>query len=435
MRQPRRAYDHRLRQHLSHAGPIAASARHFRIPRSTLASWKSRGPRPVVTLEPFNQDRAQLVATITQLERRTQILGAIVRLLLALVRVSGFRLAGERLPEGTAKADVLRAISGAQSALPLAQILRVLHLPPSRFHAWRRAAVVCGLDDRSPCPRTLSSKLAAAEVAIIKDMVLDSQLRHMPLGTLSVYAQRVGRVFASVSTWSKLVRARGWRRPRARVHPEKPTLGIRATRPNEYWHIDVTILKLLDGTRAYLHAVIDNYSRKILAWRLLERLEPATTCAILVAASQHLPPSDLPPTVVADSGVENVNNSVDALLNSTKLRRVLAQVEVTWSNSIIEAWWRSLKHQWLYLHSLDSVAGVQKLVAFFVEEHNTKMPHSAFHGHTPDEMYFGTAANLPDQLAAARRDARQRRLAVNRALSCPRCSPPILPLIAQRNPP
>ena len=96
---------------------------------------------------------------------------------------------------------------------------------------------------------------------------------------------------------------------------------------------------------------------------------------------------------------------------------------------------RSLKHQWLYLHSLDSVAGVQKLVAFFVEEHNTKMPHSAFHGHTPDEMYFGTAANLPGQLAAARRDARQRRLAVNRAVSCPRCSPPILPLIAQRNPP
>ena len=91
-------------------------------------------------------------------------------------------------------------------------------------------------------------------------------------------------------------------------------------------------------------------------------------------------PSDLPPTVVADSGVENVNNSVDALLNSTKLRRVRAHVEVTWSNSIIEAWWRSLKHQWLYLHSLDSVAGVQKLVAFFVEEHNTKMCRNCVRG-------------------------------------------------------
>jgi transposase-like protein len=38
---------------------------------------------------------------------------------------------------------------------------------------------------------------------------------------------------------------------------------VRAARPNEAWHIDVTILKLLDGTKAYLHAAIDNYSRKV----------------------------------------------------------------------------------------------------------------------------------------------------------------------------
>jgi transposase-like protein len=39
-----------------------------------------------------------------------------------------------------------------------------------------------------------------------------------------------------------------------------PKQGIRATKPNEYWHIDVTIIKLLDGTKVYLHAVIDNVS-------------------------------------------------------------------------------------------------------------------------------------------------------------------------------
>jgi hypothetical protein len=60
----------------------------------------------------------------------------------------------------------------------------------------------------------------------------------------------------------------------------------------------------------------------------------------------------------------------------------------------------------------------------FVEEHNAKMPHSAFAGQTPDEMYFGTAKNLPDQLVVARAKARERRLAVNRAVSCHRCAPP-----------
>ena len=102
---------------------------------------------------------------------------------------------------------------------------------------------------------------------------------------------------------------------------------------------------------------------------------------------------------------------------------------------MIEAWWRSLKHQWLYLHSLDSIAGLRTLVAFFVEEHNSKMPHSAFRGQTPDEMYLGTVPNLPEQLETARKQARDRRLAANRALSCHRCSTSLVTLIAPRNPP
>jgi len=45
-----------------------------------------------------------------------------------------------------------------------------------------------------------------------------------------------------------------WRRPRKRIHPAKPKVGIRASRPNEIWHVDTTLIRLLDGNRAYLHA-------------------------------------------------------------------------------------------------------------------------------------------------------------------------------------
>ena len=53
---------------------------------------------------------------------------------------------------------------------------------------------------------------------------------------------------------------------------------------------------------------------------------------------------------------------------------------------MIEAFWRSMKHQWLYLNSLDSVAAVRRRVSFYVAAHNTAVPHSAFQGQTPDEM-------------------------------------------------
>ena len=78
----------------------------------------------------------------------------------------------------------------------------------------------------------MPSRLTCEEVATVKGMVLDPGLRYMPLRTLSLFAQRAGKVFVSVTTWARLVRVHGWRRPRVRVHPAKPTVGVRASRPN-----------------------------------------------------------------------------------------------------------------------------------------------------------------------------------------------------------
>jgi hypothetical protein len=61
------------------------------------------------------------------------------------------------------------------------------------------------------------------------------------------------------------------------------------------------------------------------------------------------------------------------------------------------------------------------MVEFHVNEHNTKMPHPAFGGQTPDEMFFGTGAKVPEELALAKTNARAARLAANRAISCELC--------------
>src|SRR5450631_3872486 len=413
-------YDYRIREQVVRTG-TRCLPKHIRIPRSTVSTWRRRGQRPVVTIEPLDQDRQQLVDSIAKLNRRVRILAAVVRILLAMLRASGFTLAGERLPEGSAKSGILRATTSAKPFLPLAVILRVARLEPGRYHRWNRASTaVCGLDDRSSCPRTSPSQLTPAEVADIKEMVVAPDHRHMPLGTLARYAQRIGKVFAAASTWAKLVRQHGWRRPRQRLHPPKPTVGVRASQPNEIWHIDTTLIKLLDGTKVYLHAVLDNYSRKILAWTVAERFDPTSTCQVLLTAGKHLVIAGRP-LLYADSGVENVNSAVNATLFSACLERILAQVEVGFSNSLIEAYWRSLKHQWLFLNTLDSVARVRAMVEFHVNEHNTKMPHPAFSGQTPDEIFFGTGAEVPEELALAKGNARAARMAANRTMSCERC--------------
>ena len=72
---------------------------------------------------------------------------------------------------------------------------------------------------------------------------------------------------------------------------------------------------------------------------------------------------------------------------------------------------------------LGTVSTLETLVTFYVDEHNTQLPHSAFRGQTPDEMYFGTGNDIPAELEAARITARTSRIETNRNMSCKTCEP------------
>ena len=61
----------------------------------------------------------------------------------------------------------------------------------------------------------------------------------------------------------------------------------------------------------HLHTVIDNFSRKILAWRVCEKFEFATTVTLLKKAALKAVSADAVPTAVVDAGVENLNAGVD----------------------------------------------------------------------------------------------------------------------------
>ncbi len=100
---------------------------------------------------------------------------------------------------------------------------------------------------------------------------------------------------------------------------------------------------------------------------------------------------------------------------------VVAQVGVAFSNSMIEAFWRSLRHQWLYLHSLDSIDVLRRLVAEYVDDHNALIPRVELGGRTPDEAYEGREGDLHERLSKAHHEARRARVEVNRNASCGAC--------------
>ena len=412
-----RRYDHRLRDLVQTTGDLDLAIRHG-VPRSTARGWRTKTTTEVVSLDVLELDTVRLQHEVILLRRRIARLGSLLRMVVILLRVSGISFARVRLSEGTAKLQLLRAIERSRSHLPLRTVLRVIGLSHARYHDWIRADR-CGLDDRPSCPRSSPQQLTLNEVNTIKEMVTSDEYRHVSTGVLARLAQRLDNVFASPTTWYRLIRDHKWRRPRQRVHPAKAKIGIRASRPNEIWHVDTTLIRLLDGSRAYLHAIIDNFSRRILAWNVAGEFHPGITAQLLLDASKSVTSGK--PLLLVDGGVENFNSAIDKVIETRLLKRVLAQTEITFSNSLIESWWRVLKHQWLYLNVLDTVTTVRKLAAFYIDQHNTHLPHSAFCGQTPDEMYFGTGSKIPRKLESSRIAARKSRVDANRAQTCRTC--------------
>ncbi len=191
---PRRTYDYRIQEAICESGNRELFPE-LEIPRSTIRSWIHRGAPDVITCDLAVCDRVDLVAEILRYQQRTALLGAIIGLLIAMLRVSKVRLEHERLPEGDSKRVLLRAIERAGTVLPLSAALRVARLSSSRYHSWCRAEAGCELDDQSSCPRIVPTRLTPSEVETMQEMVESDDHRHMSLRALALHAQRIEKIF------------------------------------------------------------------------------------------------------------------------------------------------------------------------------------------------------------------------------------------------
>ena len=144
-------YDRRLRDLVRSCGNINLASQ-LGVPRSTAHGWLTSNQVEVFTVDVFDRDILSLQKKVFPLRKRLKWFVALFRLLVVVIKVSGFALDISRLPDGSRKTRLLRAIDLSLSALPLRVALRLLRLSPSRYHAWKNRDE-CGLDGMSSCPR------------------------------------------------------------------------------------------------------------------------------------------------------------------------------------------------------------------------------------------------------------------------------------------
>ena len=260
------------------------------------------------------------------------------------------------------KADLLELIKRTTKLIPLNKCLEIINLSAARYHSWVKRAVSCRLADEPSCPRISPSRLTSSEIEKIKEMSTDKSFSHFSTWSLSWFAKRSGEVCASPSTWSRVIRLYKLNRKQTRVYPAKPKVGIRASKPGQIWHLDLSVIKLTDGTRCYVQAIIDNFSRYVLAWKVAKDYGGLKTKELLISAINTSNELGIPttPEVYVDNGSENINSHINSLIASNVIERTIAQTEVDFSNSMIEMLFHRLKNRHLYNIPLQSIEKLDK---------------------------------------------------------------------------
>lgn len=419
-----RRYDHRIKR-MIHKTKNPNLFPELNIPRSTAMTWIKNGIGDIVTIEAFNRTDDEIITENLKLKEELEIAKTKHNLALTTFRIFGFEIQYKRLPSGIDNSDFLGLIKRSMKVLSLKICLEVIGLSVSRYNSWIRRSVECDLDDKSPCPRLNPTRLTYVEKAKIRGYVTAKEYAHYSIKSLSFKAKRNGDVFSSPSTWGRIIKEFNLRRPRKRVYPAKPRIGIRATKVNEIWHLDQTIYRLIDGTRCFIQSIIDNKSRFILAHSVTKIYGGVNTKDLLLKAidrAKTLLKNVGIPNIFCDSGVENINSNIDGLINNNLIQRTIAGIDIEFSNSMIEALFRSMKHNYLYLKDILGFESLKSHVNFYVTEHNEAIPHSALDSAIPIEIYLGkwneqNIRNLNIQSQYKRRE----RLRINKSLNCGKC--------------
>lgn len=182
---------------------------------------------------------------------------------------------------------------------------------------------------------------------------------------------------------------------RNQAHKVYPYLlkGLVIDRPNQAWAADVTFLPMAKGF-LYLVAIIDWYSRKVLAWELSNSMDARFCVEALETAIEKY---GKPEIFNTDQGSQFTSEAFTSVLKKNDIR-ISMDGKGRWvDNVFVERLWRSLKYEEVYLKGYATVAEARKSISEYLHMFNEERRHQSLNRRTPDQVYYESA----DQWMAA----------------------------------
>jgi len=295
------------------------------------------------------------------------------------------------------KLEVLRSVEG--SGLKVTQALARIDISPSTYYRWRRrfrGFGVEGLQDRSPYKGRTWNELLPRE----RRRIFEIAMLYPAWSSREIACHISDKCGFTVSesTVYRLLKAEDLIRPREeRTFAAGPEFTVKTKYCNEMWQTDATLLLVKNWGWYYLISVLDDYSRRILAWLLQVKMDAHAFSEVVELACEAIGidqvPVDQRPRLLSDNGPALISGAFGEYIEAKGIGHILASPYHPQTNGKIERYHRSCKEQ-INLLVRETPGELQEEISQFVQYYNSKRYHEALGNVTPDDVYFGRKASI-----------------------------------------
>ena len=289
---------------------------------------------------------------------------------------------------------ILQVIQNVRDRIGFQKSLDIFGISVHQFRYWSRK-IDCVVSPLSLCRRIYYNQLTEKEVDTIKKYLLNPNYINWSLIAIYFQMLRDGTAYLAKTTfykYSKLLNLSALHKHRRK---NRSKIGIRATSVKQIFHMDVTIIRALDGSKIYISFIIDNFSRCILGWKASLKCSSDFVVDNLkeVIINHNLFNDNKTIALIVDGGAEN-KGKVDDLLATADVnfRKLVAMLDIIFSNSMIESVNKKIKYDYLFTRDIKNFNDLLDFLKFAVYDYNNR-PHSKLHGCTPTEVLNGAIPN------------------------------------------
>jgi putative transposase len=395
------------------------------IPKSNISRWKSSDFSGMVDIDSGNK-RIEDVKLLMQHEKLLKTCTAVLRVKNTIISVLK-KKSERKIKKADAKNIIVRTIDRVKETLSLRKAANCFKITVSKYYNWaKQVKNKCLATLTEKCPRIYPNQLTGHETQKMKDLLEDKKFQGWPIYSIAWYAIKNNILQVSVSSWFKYIKLLGFVKDKPKNPKKNYQPGIIAKKPGEILHADITIFRPLDNTKVYIYIVMDNFSRYILGWKASIQVSSETFVEnIKEVYSKYFDASIIrePIELIVDGGPENNNAKVDNFITDIDgaIKKLIAQKDILFSNSVVEAMNKILKYGFLFQQGLPDFESTVRYLEKNIPVYNDVRPHSALDGQTPLEAFKMINLNK-EAFKQDFRDAYYRRLKGNKEARCKNCS-------------